>query len=503
MIQKIGPHGIGFSNEEMAWAAIAPIVKGMDNIQILQAAHPQAIRIFRHFFQNPNYSDPQSTVQEILAALQGYRHPNLYVEIWNETHVPTTSQWTAAVGLLHAEGIHVAGPSWGTGDYTDADWQMFRSAKWCGFDLIALHCYWADAGQTPWNAYRYRQFWRTGDPFVVITESGRDIVRDGPDNTYIGKGGYIADGITVPAYCIEVANWDSGISGDSYVVGAVIYTCAPTPKWVNYQADALKDYMIQNTRGGPVMKDTYPPAKWVTTDHEWQGRKNNKVVAIVDHIAQGGEAGIDATFTDHTTQDPVSAHFAVDVDGSVHQYVLITDTAWANGVVEPGNTIPKQFTPGVNPNYQTISIEHAGFSGTSLTPAQYQASLALHIWIIEQLNSLGVEFPIDGEHVIGHNRISPKSRPNCPGPAFDFLRLLKDLSQHFHGLPPPPKWEIGSGFEQFLKDNPDYGSPRENAWPGIHGDMFLYVTATPVHPQGPLLIWRKSTNKIDASFIGK
>ena len=39
----------------------------------------------------------------------------------------------------------------------------------------------------------------------------------------------------------------------------------------------------------------------------------------------------------------------------------------------------------------------------------------------------GVTFTPDREHLVGHNQITPITKPNCPGPEFPFDRILADL----------------------------------------------------------------------------
>ena len=82
---------------------------------------------------------------------------------------------------------------------------------------------------------------------------------------------------------------------------------------------------------------------------------------------------------------------------------------------------------GTNPNRYTISIEHEGYGSNggdgNLTEQQYQATLRLHRQLINKWN-----IPIDRNHIIGHFEIDKINRPNCPGKAFPWDRLMKDLT---------------------------------------------------------------------------
>lgn len=174
------------------------------------------------------------------------------------------------------------------------------------------------------------------------------------------------------------------------------------------------------------MQDLYPGATFLPSPNRWSGHQGQTIRAIIDHIAQGSLAGCDAILRDPSPGgDPdraVSAHFAIGATGAIHQYVKLSDSAWGNGIVEAGNTMPATW-PKVDPNWFTISIEHAGLTGQPLTPAQYQADLALHGWLLGQL-----QLPVTPDTITGHFRISPQTRAHCPGSAFYFERLRGDLS---------------------------------------------------------------------------
>ncbi|MEA2640398.1 MAG: N-acetylmuramoyl-L-alanine amidase [Chloroflexota bacterium] len=121
--------------------------------------------------------------------------------------------------------------------------------------------------------------------------------------------------------------------------------------------------------------------------------------------------GCDAVFNDAriAPEKRVSAHFGVALDGRVHQYVRLADTAWANGVLEAGNRWPG--APGVNPNLESISIEteDRAAGATPVSDAQYAAVLALCVAVIlPTCPTISM--------LVAHSVISPHSRPNCPGP---------------------------------------------------------------------------------------
>jgi hypothetical protein len=180
MLTRLGPHCIKPTAPALQWSAVASIVKALDDPTPLLKARPDAIRVYRRYFANQDLSQsPLQVAGQIIQGLRGYRHPNLYVETFNETQAPAADLVAfhqRIVPILHAAGVKVCGPCWSTGAYGQADWDAFRGANWCGLDAIALHAYWANKGFTIWNALRYRQFWKPGDPPIIISECGRDAV---------------------------------------------------------------------------------------------------------------------------------------------------------------------------------------------------------------------------------------------------------------------------------------------------------------------------------------
>jgi N-acetyl-anhydromuramyl-L-alanine amidase AmpD len=188
------------------------------------------------------------------------------------------------------------------------------------------------------------------------------------------------------------------------------------------------------------------------------GRGGHKVLAIVDHIMAGTLAGTDSHFKNPKSE--VSAHFGVGKNGEIHQYVSIDDAAHHAGNIRKPSwplLIPDNSTDGfLNPNLYTIGIEHEGQSGDEFTEAQYQATLALHRWLIS-------EFGITPgpDTIIGHCRIDSVVKVNCPGKGFPWARLLNDLNVKY-SYEDDRKWVI----EQGISDGSDPDRPvlRKEVW---------------------------------------
>jgi len=160
-----------------------------------------------------------------------------------------------------------------------------------------------------------------------------------------------------------------------------------------------------------------PNIKWIGSPHFSAVSKKLKTIAIVNHIMQGTLAGTDSWFANPVSQ--VSSHFGVGKNGDIHQYVSLDNPAWANGGVSKPDW---PLLTGVNPNYYTVSIEHEGRAGDVMPEPQYQATLALHRWLIE---TLGI--PVTRDNIIGHYRIDSVNKANCPGAGFPWDRLFRDL----------------------------------------------------------------------------
>lgn len=123
----------------------------------------------------------------------------------------------------------------------------------------------------------------------------------------------------------------------------------------------------------------------------------------------GTLAGSDSWF--QQTADPnkrVSAHYGVSLNGLAHQYVHLDDTAWANGVQEPGNRWAPRFgSDWANDETITIETEDLNNAQQVVTEQQYQTTLALCRLALAKNPSIKV--------LATHASISPQSRANCPG----------------------------------------------------------------------------------------
>ena len=110
----------------------------------------------------------------------------------------------------------------------------------------------------------------------------------------------------------------------------------------------------------------------------------------------------------------VSAHFFIERDGAVTQFVSCNERAWHAGV--------SRFAERENCNDFSLGIELEGTDDLPFTALQYAA-------LIELTRQLQAAYPaITLERICGHSDIAP-GRKTDPGPAFDWQRVRMALQQ--------------------------------------------------------------------------
>lgn len=110
----------------------------------------------------------------------------------------------------------------------------------------------------------------------------------------------------------------------------------------------------------------------------------------------------------------VSAHFLIERDGEVTQFVSCLDRAWHAGV--------SSFLGREGCNDFSVGIELEGTDEEPFTDAQYAALIELTC----QLRAAFVA--IKPERICGHSDIAP-GRKTDPGPFFDWARFLAAVQE--------------------------------------------------------------------------
>lgn len=113
----------------------------------------------------------------------------------------------------------------------------------------------------------------------------------------------------------------------------------------------------------------------------------------------------------------VSAHFYIQRDGTVWQFVSCDERAWHAGI--------SHYRGRSNCNDDSIGIELEGLEGDTFEPAQYEALSYLVPALIQR-------YPI--KHIAGHEHIAP-GRKADPGDGLDWPRLQTMLGYPDHWFP--------------------------------------------------------------------
>ena len=255
--------------------------------------------------------------------------------------------------------------------------------------------------------------------------------------------------------------------------------------------------------------EKYPLATWHASPNYTQGRQGQAVGCITDHIMQGSMASSDSWFLNIGSQ--VSAHFGVAKDGSVIQWVDTDNSAWVNGNINQPDLsvalIDKCSNENIWPNAVTLGIEHEGYTGQPLTEVQYQATLALHRWLLQlypqQLKS-------DRQHILGHYQWDNVTRHDCPGASFPFDRLISDLSGGLKPVNPTPPTPItpqflyGDGVKALATQHGDTIASNEDYFTSNHkaGWEVSHTYFKDNASRSGIYVWSNDTNSVHRYLIG-
>jgi N-acetyl-anhydromuramyl-L-alanine amidase AmpD len=145
--------------------------------------------------------------------------------------------------------------------------------------------------------------------------------------------------------------------------------------------------------------------------------RTHPIDMIVIHVTEGDAPSVIEWFNDPAAH--VSAHYMVQKDGTVVQFVKEEDTAYHAGRVEGATATLVLDRPGSNPNGYSIGIEHEGDGTQEMTTDQRIGSIELIREIVARH-----DIPIDRQHIVGHHEIfAPKT---CPG-GISVDALVRDL----------------------------------------------------------------------------
>lgn len=264
-----------------------------------------------------------------------------------------------------------------------------------------------------------------------------------------------------------------------------------------------------------------------------QGWKPDRIVC---HITEGAFDGACEWLCGGASG--VSAHFVVGRDGRIAQLVDLINAAYCNGT-QSGNPFGYEFVGRataqlvkarrVNANLYTVSIECEGWTRSThgiLTDAQFAALAWLIGYIKQQVKIFfGADIPCDRAHLLGHNEIAPKEKPDCPGRDFPWDKLISALNRpvpitHFDmpgaavsGAFDAGGWAISPAGIMRVDLYADAGKPDQTGLASVRelGYRPDVAKAYPQYPNGSESGWRATvrtgtlapgTHTLDAAAIG-
>lgn len=266
------------------------------------------------------------------------------------------------------------------------------------------------------------------------------------------------------------------------------------------------------------MSADYAPAQWIPSSHYWSGRAGHQPKWIIVHGTAGGTSATGIAQYFQTDDPPTSTHYVVGLQGEVVQCVRDADSAWGNGVVTAGHDA--WWSPQLNPNFVTISIEHVKpdtQNRSQLTQAQMEASFRL----IESLcDKYGIPKRAADQNggITSHASIDPVNRSFCPG-AYPWDQLWAYLQGEDLHVGVPSGWKddgatltapngiaVTLGFRWYVLTHP-WASDN---WPieAAHYEARIDVTnsqlggGTQQHFRRSILAWEQSTNDVIDLWAG-
>lgn len=176
-----------------------------------------------------------------------------------------------------------------------------------------------------------------------------------------------------------------------------------------------------------------PGALWLPSPHFYPGRAGQRPRWVIVHGTAGFGSAEEVARFFQQPETKAATHYVIGQDGTVVQCVRESEAAWGNGGVTMGHD--PWWSPDLNPNYLTISIEHhkpQRDNSDELTEAQKQASFRLIEHICERHHI--PRRPADARGgITGHFSMDPMHRSYCPGP-YPWEELFAYLARHTDGL---------------------------------------------------------------------
>ena len=164
------------------------------------------------------------------------------------------------------------------------------------------------------------------------------------------------------------------------------------------------------------------------------GRQGHIPDFIVLHTSGASFTSAVNTILNPTSQ--ASYHFVISSSGEIVQAVSIENMAWANGTTNSGDnrdnrhsTIPAVRERRVNANLYSISIAFGDMPAGNPSEAQLNAAVQLIRHIRSEVQRIyKFTIPLARTNIVGHDQITPITRPDCPGKRFPWDELMRRLN---------------------------------------------------------------------------
>lgn len=152
---------------------------------------------------------------------------------------------------------------------------------------------------------------------------------------------------------------------------------------------------------------------WIGSPNFTAGRKG-KITHITLHVMGGFLAGTDSTFLN--SRNRVSATYGIGSNGTIHQYVKESDTAWADGNMQSNAT--------------GISIEHeGGYPSARFTDACAEASAQLCADIAKRYGFGKLIHDGTKGNLWLHREIPGSTHALCPDKAINGINVDKIITR--------------------------------------------------------------------------
>ena len=168
---------------------------------------------------------------------------------------------------------------------------------------------------------------------------------------------------------------------------------------------------------------------WIPSNNYFPQRDGYRPRWIIIHGTAGFPSAEAVGY--YFQQADVATHYIIGRDGTIVQTVKEDHGAWGNGGISAGHD--PWWTPTINPNNVTISIEHVKPSkdnSDELTEIQKHTSFLL-IGRICQRHNIPKHQADESGGITGHFSMDPVNRDFCPGPypweeLFGYLGQIRD-----------------------------------------------------------------------------